>query len=88
MVALGRLRRTDGQVDIRTWWTWSFLAGGKQDNGKDEEYESLYLCIILTVIFGNAFDLSTTITTLFIYIMMQSYYFFRKNEGKNSLIDR
>lgn len=25
---------------------------------------------------------------LFIYIMMQSYYFFRKNEGKNSLIDR
>jgi hypothetical protein len=48
----------------------------------------LYLCIILTVIFGNAFDLSTTITTLFIYIMMQSYYFFRKNEGKNSLIDR
>ena len=40
MVALGRLRRTDGQVDIRTWWAWSFLAGGKQDNGKDEEYES------------------------------------------------
>lgn len=79
MVALGRLRRTDGQVDIRAW---SFLAGGKQDNGKDEEYESLYLCIILTVILGNAFDLSTTITTLFIYIMMQSYYFFGKTKEK------
>ena len=65
-----------------------FLQAASRTTAKTRSMRVLYLCIILTVIFGNAFDLSTTITTLFIYIMMQSYYFFRKNEGKNSLIDR